>query len=107
VALVRLGADYERLIECLRNKRSPDGVPRRPVVVADRLLPRGQVEQRQMSPLSAALLELCDGVRTVREIAGLFPSLVEGLDGLPPERACRFALHELSKQGLLVFSPAA
>jgi hypothetical protein len=73
----------------------------------DRQLPGGSVEVLQLSRLSAALIELCDGVRTVRDIATLFPRLGEDLDRFPPEQACRFALHELAQQGMLVFSPAA
>jgi radical SAM superfamily enzyme YgiQ (UPF0313 family) len=107
VVLLHLSADYECVIDCLRSNRSLRDVPRHPVVVADRQLPDGRVEVLQLSPLSAALIELCDGVRTVRDIATLFPRLGVGLDRFPPEPACRFALHELAQQGMLVFSPAA
>jgi radical SAM superfamily enzyme YgiQ (UPF0313 family) len=107
VTLLHLSADYEGVIDCLRSNRPLGDVPRRPVVVADRQLPRGGVEMLQLSALSAALIQLCDGVRTVREIAALFPCLAEGLDRFPAQPACRFALNELVRQGLLVFSPAA
>ena len=69
-------------------------------------MPDGRVYVIQLSSLSAALIEVCDGVRTVRDIATLFPRLGEGLDQFPPEQACLFALHELVRQGMLVFSPA-
>jgi hypothetical protein len=105
VVLLHLSADYERVIDCLRSNRSLRDVPRHPVVVADRQLPDGRVEVRQLSPLSAALIELCDSVRTVRDIATLFPRLGEGVERFPPEPACRFALNELAEQGMLVFSP--
>ncbi len=107
VVLLHLSADYERVIDCLRSNRSLRDVPRHPVVVADRQLPGGRVEVLQLSPLSAALIELCDGVRTVRDIATLFPRLGEGLDRFPAEQACCFALNELVQQGMLVFPPAA
>jgi hypothetical protein len=106
VVLVRLSADYQDVISCLRDKRPLRDVPRRPVVVAERPLPGGRFEEVQLSPLSATLVELCDRVRTVRDIAALFPRLSAGLDELPAEQACRFALNELAQQGLLVFSPA-
>ena len=106
VVLVHISVDYESVIDCLRSRRSLRDVPRRPVVVADRQLPGGRVEVLQLSSLSAALIEVCDGVRTVRDIAALFPRLGEGLDQFPPEQACLFALHELVRQGMLVFSPA-
>jgi radical SAM superfamily enzyme YgiQ (UPF0313 family) len=107
VVLLHLSADYKRVIDCLRSNRSLRDVPRRPVVVADRQLPGGGVEMLQLSALSAALIQLCDGVRTVREIAALFPRLGEGLDRFPRQPACRFALNELVRQRMLVFSPAA
>ena len=34
----------------------------------------------QLSPLSAALIGLCDGTRTVAEIAAVFPRLGQGLE---------------------------
>jgi len=105
--LLHLSADYERVIDCLRSNRSPKDVPRHPVVVMHRQLPGERVEVLQLSPLSAALIELCDGVRTVQEISTLFPRLGEGLEWLPPAQACRFALNELVQQGMLMFAPAA
>jgi hypothetical protein len=85
---------------------SPREVPRHPVVVADRQAPDESAEVLQLSPLSAALIELCDGTRTAGEIAALFPGLQEGLDQFPPEEACLFALGELARQGLIALSPA-
>ena len=106
VALLYLNADYQLVIECLRSCRSPRDVPRRPVVVADREAPDRSVEVLQLSSLSAALLQLCDGARTVEQIAAVFPWLDHGLDQFPPEQACLFALNELARQGLLVFLSA-
>jgi radical SAM superfamily enzyme YgiQ (UPF0313 family) len=106
VVLVRLSADYQSVIGCLRDKRPLRDVPRRPAVVAERPLPDGRFEELQLSPLAAALVEVCDGARTIRDIAAFFPRLGMGLDAFPAERACCFALQELARQGLVVFSPA-
>ncbi len=105
VALLHLDADYQSVIECLKNRQSPRDVPQRPVVVADRQRPGGSVDVIQLSPLSAALTGLCDGKRTVAKIAGLFPQLQDGLDRFPPQQACRFALGELVRQGLITVWP--
>ncbi len=105
VVLVRLSADYQGVIDCLRNRKSPRDVPRRPVVVADRQAPDESAEVLQLTPLSAALIELCNGARTAADIATLFPGLQDGLDRFPPEAACLFALGELARQGLIVLSP--
>jgi radical SAM superfamily enzyme YgiQ (UPF0313 family) len=107
VSLLHLSADYQRVVECLRSCRSSKDVPRRPVIVAERQTADKSVEVLQLSSLSAALLRLCDGARTVEEIAAMFPRLEHGLDQFPPEPACLFALNELARQGLLVFLPAA
>ncbi len=103
VALFHLSADYQSIIDRLKNKRSPKDVSRRPVVVAGREGLRAGAEVVQLSALAAALLQLCDGVRTVREIAAVFPQLDKDLAGMPPEPACLFALNDLAQQRLLVF----
>jgi hypothetical protein len=101
VALLRLSADYQSVIECMKSRRSPKEVPRRPTVVADRLTSDGSVQVIQLSALSAVMVALCDGTRTVMDISRLFPNLEDGLDGYPQEEACIFALNELVRQGLL------
>ena len=101
VAFLHLSADYQSIIENLKSRKSPRDVPRRPVVVAHRPSIDNSAEVLQLSPLSLALLELCNGERTVAEIAGLFSQLQEGLDRFPKEEACLFALNELVRQGLI------
>jgi radical SAM superfamily enzyme YgiQ (UPF0313 family) len=101
VRLLYLGVDYNRVIGALRNNLPLRDVPRRPVVLAERQLPGDRVETLQLSQLSAALVQLCDGTRTIPDIVVLFPTLAKGLDTFPPGAACRFALDELREQGLL------
>jgi hypothetical protein len=105
VAILHISADYQSIIECLKSRGSPRDVPRRPVVVAERLRARkNSADVLQLSPLSVALIELCNGTRTVAEIAEFFPKLDKGLDRFPKEKACLFALNELVRQGLIVAS---
>jgi radical SAM superfamily enzyme YgiQ (UPF0313 family) len=104
VAVVALDVDYKAIVDCLREKRSPKDVPRRHVVLADRQKGEECAEIIQLTPLAAALLRLCDGMRTVKEIAVEFPHLENDLDRLPPGAACLFALNELARQGLVVFT---
>ncbi len=105
IDILRLSADYEGIIECLRNRQSPRNVSRRPVVVADRQMPDGSIQVIQLSPLSAALIGLCDGTRAAAEIAAHFSQLQDGLDQFPPEQSCLFALNELAGQGLIMPAP--
>ena len=106
VTLLRLSADYRSVIDCLKSRQSPWDVPQLAVVVADRRMSDGSVEVIQLRPLSAVLIELCDGTRTAAELAGLFPELEDGLDKFPPAQACLFALNEFARQGLIAHSPA-
>ncbi len=102
VTLIELNADYHRIIDCLRAGRASAGVERQKVKIADIVKPDGSVEVLQLSPLPAALLALCDGTRTVRDIAAIFPSLTAGLSDLPPAPAAAFALSALAHQGLIL-----
>jgi radical SAM superfamily enzyme YgiQ (UPF0313 family) len=101
VAVLRLSADYQSIIEHLKSRKSLQDVPRRPVVVARRPSLDNSAEVLQLSPLSSALIELCNGERTVAEIAECFSQLQEGLDQFPKDQACLFALNEMVRQGLL------
>jgi radical SAM superfamily enzyme YgiQ (UPF0313 family) len=105
VSVARLDADYKKIIRCLKRKGRLDRVPEHPVI----LVTRGSVEVRgevlQLSRLSAQLLRLCDGTRTVKEIAELFSSLGEDVDGIPADKACKFGLEMLRLQRLITVSP--
>jgi hypothetical protein len=104
IALFYLPADYASIIDRLRERQSPRDVQRCPMKVADRVNADGSAEVVQLSPLSAALLKLCDGTRTVEEIAAVFPQLDASLAALPARPASLFALNELARQRLLVFA---
>jgi radical SAM superfamily enzyme YgiQ (UPF0313 family) len=104
VSLLRLHADFEGIMERLRNRKSMNDVSRNPVLLASRPMPGEYAEIIQLSPLSAVLIELCDGKRTAGEIAELFPRLQKGLDRLPPQQACLFAINELASQHLILRS---
>jgi radical SAM superfamily enzyme YgiQ (UPF0313 family) len=106
VALLRLAADYQCIIEHLKNRKAMSDVPRRPVVVAYRQSPDNSGHVLQLSPLSSALIGLCDGIRTVAEIAEVFPELQKGLDRLPKKTGCLFALNALVEQGLIIPIPS-
>lgn len=101
VTVLRLSADYQGVIEHLRGQKSLRDVPRHPVMVAERRSADGSASVLQLSPLSSALIELCDGTRDVAGIAEIFPQLQEGLERFPKEEACLFALNELVRQGLI------
>lgn len=60
-------------------------------------------ELSEVSPLSAAVLRLCDGTRSVSEVLRAFASTGVSIAGAPPAAVCDFALGELASMGLLRF----
>lgn len=104
VLAVKLGADYKKIIQCLRRKGRLDRVPARPVVVAVRKTTSKEAKVMQLSPLSARLVCLCDGRRTAGQVAEELGTLGEGLEGIPTDKGCLFALETLRRQGLLSFA---
>jgi radical SAM superfamily enzyme YgiQ (UPF0313 family) len=99
-----LNADYSKIILCLRRKGRLDKVRECKVTLVTRENPEKRVEVLQLSPLSAELLSLCDGKRTVSEIADEFSTLQQGVDGVPAEKACIWGLELLRRQGLVVIT---
>ena len=100
VRIIRLHADYQRILECLRNKRDLGTVPARQSVLVTRIATDRRVEILQLSSMSAQLLALCDGTRSIKEIVARF-SLPENIRGISPSRACLFGLAVLREQGLI------
>src|ERR1700690_1197951 len=99
--LAELDSDYKEIIRRLREKESLDGVPALRAVVALRKSPEKRLEVVQLSDLAGQILRLCDGRRTVAEIADLLSRRGEDTAGVPPEKACLFGLELLRQEGLI------
>jgi hypothetical protein len=99
--VVELDSDYKEIIGRLREKASLDQVPARPVVVAIRRNARKRFEVVQLSDLAGRILRLCDGRRSVAEIGDLLSRSGEDTAGVPPAKACAFALELLRREGLI------
>ena len=102
VRLAELTSDYQRVIRCLRRKGDLRRIPPRPAVMATRQHPDKRVDVIHLSPLSAQLMQLCDGVLTVGEISDRFVLKGKQLADIPPRKACLFGLELLRQQGLIV-----
>jgi len=100
VRLIGVSADYQEIVRCLRQKLPLTQVQERPVMLA-LCRKAGTIEIRQLSPLSAELLGLCEGSLTVREITEEF--LLRNIDvpGVPPDLVCIAGIQLLRQQGLL------
>src|SRR5262245_17220659 len=84
-----LEVDYKELIATLRTKGDLKEVSAcsATVIFSDE---GDDLDVWQLSPLASVLIRLCDGRRTVAEIAAEFSSLETGLSEIPPDKACLF-----------------
>jgi hypothetical protein len=99
-----LSVDYKVLIDTLRSKGDLAAVPERPVTVLVRRAANRGLDTWQLAPLSATLLRLCDGRRSVTEVVQAFNGVGESIVDVSPEHACWFGLGQLRDQGFISFS---
>jgi hypothetical protein len=77
VRMVKVGADLGEVIYALTEKRSLDTVLSKPGFLALRRNLRNEIEVAKLNASASALLSLCDGVRTVDEIAATTSAVPE------------------------------
>jgi radical SAM superfamily enzyme YgiQ (UPF0313 family) len=100
VRIMRLGADYHRILDCLRNHEPLAAVPVSRVLIATREIGNEKLEVSRLSPLSAQLLASCNGISDPKQIArGL--RLPKDIAGIPGAKVCLFGLATLRQQGLI------
>jgi radical SAM superfamily enzyme YgiQ (UPF0313 family) len=104
VKVINLPADYHEIVRRLRHKSPLHDVPSKPVKLAIRKVPAGSAEVRQLTPLSAELLDLCDGGLTVQEITGEFLLRNIEIPGVPVDKVCLAGLEILRQQRLLALA---
>jgi hypothetical protein len=103
--VTELAADYPTVIRCLKKNGRLDRIPATPTVVAARRRPaNNRAERVRLSDASAQLSSLCDGQRTVRELAERSSAADDGKRGktVAPEQVCLVGVYVLRTQGLLV-----
>jgi radical SAM superfamily enzyme YgiQ (UPF0313 family) len=102
--IIDLKIDYKLLVEALRNNRDLGSVPETSVTVA--FLPKTDeiIEVRQLTPLAARLLRLCDGRRTVHEIIDEFSKVETAVDDVPEEKVAFVGLMLLQEDGFIAAS---
>jgi radical SAM superfamily enzyme YgiQ (UPF0313 family) len=104
VKVVNLPADYHEIVRRLRHKSPLHDVPSKPVKLAIRRVPAGSAEVRQLTPLSAELLDLCEDGLTVQEITGEFLLRNIEVPGIPVDKVCLAGLEILRQQRLLALA---
>jgi hypothetical protein len=99
VRLVRVRADYKRLLRCIRNRGRLDRIPAEQLsLVLARV--SGEVKILQPGHAVCRLLDLCDGTRSLLEVAGSFAS-GEQFEGVSAEKAGLYGLLALNRRGLV------
>ena len=105
VQLIDIDVDFADLMERLRSGRSLTDVSLRTGLLASRKLPGRWPEVIQLSPLSAALLRLCDCGLTVDEIIKSLTDLRAGPAGIPPAHTALIGLELLRCDALIEDGP--
>jgi radical SAM superfamily enzyme YgiQ (UPF0313 family) len=101
VNVVKLAADYQEIARRLRQRSPLNDIPDQPVKLVVRRTPSAPPEVRQLSPLSAELLDLCEGSLTVREIAAEFLQRKIEVPGVTTDEACLAGIEILRQQRLI------
>jgi radical SAM superfamily enzyme YgiQ (UPF0313 family) len=104
VDVIEVPADYQEIGRRLRQKRSLNDILDQPVKIVIRRMPPGTAEVRQLSPLSAELLALCEGRLTVKEIAAEFLQSRMEVPGVPADKACLVGIEILRQQRLIALA---
>jgi hypothetical protein len=101
VHVIALSADYQEIIRRLRQRSPLDDIAEQPVKLAIRRTGTGPAEVRQLTPLSAELLGLCEGGLTVEEIAAQFRERKIEVSGVPADKLCLAGIEILRQQRLI------
>src|SRR5579859_2702562 len=104
VKVINLPADYQEIVRRLRQRSSLHDLPSQPVKLAIRRVPAGEAEVRQLTPLSAELLELCEDGYTVQEIKGEFLLRNIEIPGVPVDKLCLAGIEILRQQRLIALA---
>lgn len=102
VRIISVRGDYHRVLDCLRNRKSLNSIRNRRVYVAARHVNGEKLKVIKLRPLPAQIMNLCNGARSIPEIAHLLhPG--KDLAGIPLQKICLFGLASLREQGLVQF----
>jgi hypothetical protein len=104
VKVIKLPADYQEILRRLRQRSPLHDIPGQQVKLAIRSVPAGPAEVRQLTPLSAELLDLCAGSLTVEEITAVLRQRNVEIPGIPVDKVCLAGLEILRQQRLLALA---
>ncbi|HYX68999.1 MAG TPA: radical SAM protein, partial [Terriglobales bacterium] len=104
VNIIEVAADYQEIVRRLRQRSPLHDLPEQPVKLAIRRPAQGPAEVRQLTPLSAELLDLCEGDLTVEEIAAKVRQDNIDIPGIPADKLCLAGIEILRQQRLVALA---
>lgn len=117
VRVLDIPVEYDALIGCLRRREDLSRLPQRNSTIVFVPTESGHLESkrtnvvrmqiRQLSPMAAKLLSLCDGRNTIGDITQAFCETTASVEGVPAYTACLFGLMQLRQDGLINISKSA
>ena len=102
--VVLVSADYKKLMRSLKRKERLDQIPEEQVALV-LLREKDEIRVIQLNRTTYELMRLCNGSRTITEIAGEFKSI--GLAGVSPLKASMYGLASLAQKGFIDIRSAA
>lgn len=105
VRALHVAADVRGIMDCLRAKTKPGARSLARQTLVTRETAPGQADLLHVPPMSAQILNACDGRRSVREIVQEFCSRNSAVDEMPPEKICLHGMKLLCEDGLIHFMP--
>jgi len=96
--LLMVSADYKKLMRSLKRKERFDSIPVEQVPLG-LLKEADEIKVVQLTRTAYELMQLCDGSRSINEVAGQFAA-VKTL-GVSPLKASVYGLASLAQQGFI------
>jgi len=93
-----VSADYTRLMRSLKRRERFDSIPIEQVPLG-LIREQAEIKVLQLTQTSYELMKLCDGSRTIKQIADEFPAAKKL--GVSPLKASVYGLASLARQGLI------
>jgi radical SAM superfamily enzyme YgiQ (UPF0313 family) len=104
VNIIELPADYQEIVRRLRQNAPLNDLNHQPVKLVMRRNTLGAAEVRQLSPVSAELIDLCEGSLTVAEIAAKFRERKIEIPGISADKMCLAGIEILRRQHLIAMA---
>jgi radical SAM superfamily enzyme YgiQ (UPF0313 family) len=104
VNVVEVPADYQEIVRRLKQGIPLHDIGNQPVRLVIRRTSLNSAEVRQLSPLSAELLGLCEQNLTVREITAEFFERNIEVSGISADKACLAGIEILRQQRLIALA---